>query len=322
MISDELIRDNLNNCLTDTNLEEFGEKIKGKVRDSYKLMGDKRMLVSTDRQSAFDHAFDPIPFKGQVLNKISEYWFKHTKDIVPNHLITVPDPNVSIVKECKVFPIEFIVRAYITGVTGTSAWYNYEKGEREFCGNTLPEGLKKNQKLNEVIITPTTKSDEHDEKISLKEITEQGLMTKSEVDEVSEIVLAIFKRGTQMAAQQGLILVDTKYELGVDTEGKILVVDEVHTPDSSRYWKIDSYEERFAKGEEQDSLDKEFLRLWVRSQGWDYGQEPPRIPDDVRIEFAGKYIELYESITGNNFKPEESNIVEERIKGNLLTYFA
>ncbi|MDD4352077.1 MAG: phosphoribosylaminoimidazolesuccinocarboxamide synthase [Candidatus Gracilibacteria bacterium] len=317
MVSPEIIQANLGNCLTETHLEQFGEKIQGKVRDSYKLPDGRRMLVVTDRQSAFDYVLDPIPFKGQVLNKITAYWFEKTKDIAPNHLISVPDPNVTIAKECKVFPVEFIVRGYITGVTGTSAWYNYEKGERMFCGNLLPEGLKKNQKFEKPIITPTTKSDEHDEKISLKEIVEQGLMSQEHVDRVSEIVLALFARGTELAAKQNLILVDTKYELGLDENGVVTVVDEVHTPDSSRYWKMETYEDRFAKGEEPESLDKEFLRLWMREQGFDYGQKPPTIPDEVRVDFSGKYIQLYETMTGEEFVPETGQPVHDRIVENL-----
>lgn len=317
MVSAEILRANLQNCLTETHLEKFGTKIQGKVRDSYKLKNGKRMLVVTDRQSAFDYILDPVPFKGQVLNKITAYWFSQTKDLAPNHLLSVPDPNVTIAKECQVFPVEFIVRGYITGVTGTSAWYNYEKGERTFCGNVLPEGLKKNQKFAKPIITPTTKSDEHDEKISLKEIVDKGLMTAAQVDQVSAIILALFQRGTELAAKQNLILVDTKYELGIDADGKITVVDEVHTPDSSRYWKMATYAERFERGEEPENLDKEFLRIWMRAQGFDYGKEPPRIPDQVRVAFAEKYIELYEAITGQEFVPVLSADVNERITQNL-----
>jgi len=321
MVSYDIIRAQLGNCLTETHLEQFGEKKVGKVRDSYFLPDAKRVLVATDRQSAFDCKFDPIPFKGQVLNKLTAWWFERVKDIAPNHIVSVPDPNITIAKECKVFPAEFVVRGYITGVTGTAAWYNYEQGMREFCGNILPEGLRKNQKFEKPIITPTTKSDEHDEKISLREVVEQSLMTREQVDKAVEIVFALFDRGTELAAKQGLILVDTKYELGLDENGVITVVDEVHTPDSSRYWLASSYQEKFDKGEEQDNLDKEFLRLWVRSTGWDYGQEVPKIPDDVRIDFARRYIETYERMTGEDFEPDTSEDVNARMVENLQKAF-
>jgi phosphoribosylaminoimidazole-succinocarboxamide synthase len=322
MQTQETLKQAVHNCLRETNFS-FGTKKIGKVRDVYD-MGDKLLLITTDRQSAFDQVLAEIPFKGQVLNQISAYWFEQTKDIVKNHMIALPDPNALIAEKCKVYPVEVIVRGYITGVTNTSAWYNYERGERLFCGVQLPEGLKKNQQFDTPIITPTTKPETgHDEKISSEEIIARGLVPKERWEEIERVALALFARGTELAAQRGLILVDTKYEFGQDDNGNLVLVDEIHTPDSSRYWKRASYEERFIAGQEPESLDKEFLRIWLKEHGFVYDRKAPEIPEDVRAEFAGKYIELYETITGLSFEiPDQSVPILQRIEANISAYLS
>ncbi len=317
-MSDEQIKEQMKYTLEETNLP-IGERKKGKVRDVY-VKDDKIFLIATDRQSAFDRILASIPFKGQVLTQTSAFWFNQTKDIVDNHIIEIPDPNVVVSKKLNVFPVEVVVRGYITGVTSTAAWTAYSKGERMFCGNVLPEGLKKNQEFDTPIITPTTKDDEHDEKISAEEIVKQGLMTQEQWDFVADKALKVFARGQEIAAKHGLILVDTKYEFGYDDNGKIYLIDEIHTPDSSRYWLNDSYEERFANNEEPENIDKEFLRLWFKENCDPYNDETlPEAPEDLVIELSKKYIQLYEMITGNTFETEVGD-VKGRIEKNLSKY--
>jgi len=315
----EKIKGNLNNCLTETDLD-FGIKKVGKVRDTYEL-ADKIILITTDRQSAFDRILASIPFKGQVLNQTSAWWFKKTRHIVSNHVIDVPDPNVTVAKKCKVFPVEFVVRGYITGTTNTSAWVNYQNGVRNFCGNELPEGMKKNQKFYKPIITPTTKSDEHDESVSAKQIVERGLMTKEDWNYVSEKALELFRFGQATSQQHGLILVDTKYEFGKAEDGTIMLIDEIHTPDSSRYWIEKTYEERFENGLEPENIDKEFLRLWFKQNCDPYNDpELPDAPEELVIELSKRYIQLYEMITRQTFEfPENSGGVKARIEHNFQT---
>ncbi|MEA2037761.1 MAG: phosphoribosylaminoimidazolesuccinocarboxamide synthase [Nanoarchaeota archaeon] len=316
MTSDEQIKEQIKHTLKGTDFQALGEKYKGKVRDVY-IGKDQVFLISTDRQSAFDRNLANIPFKGQVLTQTSKFWFESTKDIIQNHVIAVPDPNVVVCKKLKVFPIEMVIRGYITGVTSTSAWTAYEKGEREFCGNTLPEGLKKNQKFETPIITPTTKSDEHDEKISAEEIVKKGLMTQEQWDFVADKTLKLFQRGTEIAAKNGLILVDTKYEFGYDEQGNIFLIDEIHTPDSSRYWIKESYEEKFNKDEEPENIDKEFLRLWFKENCDPYKDDVlPDAPKELVIELSKRYIKLFEMITGKEFEAEVGD-VSLRIEGNL-----
>jgi len=316
MLSDEQIKQQINFTLSRTDLPKLGKKYKGKVRDVYAL-DDKLFLISTDRQSAFDRNLAQIPFKGQVLTQTSVFWFEQTKDIIPNHMMGVPDPNVVACKKLKVFPVEVVVRGYITGVTDTAAWTAYEKGERNFCGNIFPEGLKKNQKFDKPIITPTTKSEEHDEKISAEQIVSKGLMSKEDWDFVADKALKLFERGTEIAAKNGLILVDTKYEFGYDELGNIYLIDEIHTPDSSRFWIKDSYEEKFAKNEEPENIDKEFLRLWFKENCDPYKDEIlPEAPQELVVELSKRYIKLFEMITGESFKAEVGN-VPERIEKNL-----
>ncbi len=316
----EIIRKNLSRCLTDTSPLELPGRIRGKVRDIYDL-GDRILLITTDRQSAFDRVLASVPFKGQVLNQVSAFWFDRTKDIVPNHVISIPDPNVTLAMKCKVFPVEFIMRGYLTGSTSTSAWTLYKNGERNICGNALPDGMVKNQKFPEPIITPTTKSEEHDESITPEEIVDQKLMSQKEWDEVSEIAMRLFRRGMEIASEHGLILVDTKYELGKDDNGNIILIDEIHTPDSSRYWIADSYQHRFYNGEEPENIDKEFLRLWFRENCDPYNDEElPEAPDELVIELSSRYIKLYEMITGKVFEPETDGDPIERLKKNLSSF--
>lgn len=314
-MSKEEIKKQIDFTLKGTEFSNLGKKYRGKVRDVY--IADKIFLISTDRQSAFDRNLANIPFKGQVLTQTSAFWFEQTKDIVKNHVIDVPDPNVVVCKKLKVFPVEFVIRGYITGVTSTSAWTAYSKGERNFCGNVLPEGLKKNQKFDQAIITPTTKSEEHDEKISAEEIVKRGLMTQEQWDFTADKTQKLFERGTEIAAEHGLILVDTKYEFGYDEDGEIYLIDEIHTPDSSRFWIKESYEKRFAKEEEPENIDKEFLRLWFKEHCDPYKDKVlPEAPEELVIELSRRYIRLYEMITGNEFKAKVGD-VSGRIESNL-----
>jgi phosphoribosylaminoimidazole-succinocarboxamide synthase len=316
MLADNIIKEQIKHTLDETNFTGLGRKNKGKVRDVY-TSDDKVFLISTDRQSAFDRILANIPFKGQALTETSAFWFEKTKDIINNHVIDVPDPNVVVAKKLNVFPVEVVVRGYITGVTSTSAWTAYEKGERNFCGNILQEGLKKNQKFEKPIITPTTKSDEHDEKISGEDIVKRGLMKKEEWDFVAKKALELFQRGTEIAAKNGLILVDTKYEFGYDEKANIFLIDEIHTPDSSRFWLKHSYKERFSKGEEPENIDKEFLRLWFKEHCDPYkDKELPNAPEELVIELSKRYIKIYEMITGKEFQAETGD-VKERIRSNL-----
>lgn len=304
-------------CLTETTFR-FGQKYQGKVRDTYDL-GDKLVLVTTDRQSAFDRVIAAVPYKGQVLNLTSVWWFEQTEALVPNHLIAVPDPNVVIAKKCEVFPIELVVRGYITGTTNTSLWTQYQKGAREYCGLTFPEGMKKNQRLPEAILTPTTKDKTHDRPISPAEIVAEGWMTQADWDETSAAALQLFQFGSEVAAKHGLVLVDTKYEFGRDASGNIMLVDEIHTPDSSRYWLANSYESRHAAGQEPENIDKEFLRLWFVAHCDPYREAPlPAAPRDLIVTLASRYVQLYEMITGRQFgfMPHPAPI-EERIMRNL-----
>lgn len=315
-ISQDSIRPFLKTTLEETNFKNFGEKYTGKVRDVY-TKGNRSVLIATDRQSAFDINWCSIPLKGQTLNQLSAWWFENVKDIMPTHVISVPDPNAMLVKKLTMLKVEVVVRAYLAGSTGTSAWVNYSKGVRRFCGNDLPDGMVKNQRFaSGPIITPTTKG-EHDELIDAEGIVKQGLATKAQWEEISTKAIALFKRGQEIALKQGLILVDTKYEMGYDEAGTLTIADEVHTPDSSRYWVAASYDERMAKGQEPESLDKEFFRLWLREQGFDYGKPKPEITDDVRVMLSSKYISLYERMTGKTFEIPNDPDVRGRIEKNI-----
>tara|TARA_B100001996_G_scaffold382433_1_gene374230 strand:- start:857 stop:1843 length:987 start_codon:yes stop_codon:yes gene_type:complete len=307
----------LNNTLTETNLQSNTKKI-GKVRDQYDL-GDKIALVTTDRQSAFDRVLAAIPFKGQVLNLTSAWWFEQTQHIIPNQVLDIPDPNITLAKKCTVFPIEFVVRGYITGSTSTSLWTVYKNGDREYCGNALPDGLIKNQKLTENMLTPTTKEDDHDRPISPNDIVNEKWMTQEDWDYCSQKALELFHFGQKKAAEHGMILVDTKYEMGRDQDGNIVLIDEIHTPDSSRYWIADTYDSRMQSGEEPQNIDKEFLRLWFVDNCDPYNDETlPNAPHELVAELSSRYIFLYETITGGLFPfPNAGKSVQERINENL-----
>ena len=310
----------LNNTLTETNLSAVNKRT-GKVRDQYELE-DRLILVTTDRQSAFDRVLASIPFKGQVLNLTSAWWFEQTKDIIPNHVIDIPDPNATLAKKCDVFPIEFVVRGYITGSTSTSLWTVYNNGDREYCGNILPEGLVKNQKLESNMLTPTTKEEHHDRPISPDELVSEGWMTQKDWDYCSQKALELFAFGQQKAMENGIILVDTKYEMGRDVDENIVLIDEIHTPDSSRYWIAETYDERMAAGQEPQNIDKEFLRLWFVENCDPYNDETlPDAPVELITELSSRYIYLYETITGGLFPfPDAGKLVQQRITKNLNEY--
>ncbi len=300
-----------------TNFEFPGQtdKYVGKVRDVYSI-GDKLVMVASDRISAFDVVLpEPIPFKGQVLNQIAEIMLESTSDIVPNWVLQVPDPNVTVGKKCEAFPVEMVIRGYLTG----HAWREYRDGKRELCGVPLPEGLKEHDKLPSPIITPTTKAHEgHDEDISREEILKQGLVSEEDYKKLEEYTFKLFERGTKLALDQGLILVDTKYEFG-KYKGVITLIDEVHTPDSSRYFYADGYEERQSKGEQQKQLSKEFVRQWLISNGFQ-GKDGQKIPE-MTLEFvesvSARYIELFEQITGKYFVKDTLDHILNRIETNI-----
>ena len=311
------IKVELHNTLTETSLPS-GDKRTGKVRDQYTL-DNKIALITTDRQSAFDRVLASIPFKGQVLNLTSAWWFEQTKSIINNHVIDVPDPNVTLAKKCNVFPIEFVVRGYITGSTSTALWTVYNNGDREYCGNVLPEGLVKNQKLDANMLTPTTKEEHHDRPIAPDEIVNEEWMTQENWDYCSQKALELFSFGQQKTAENGMILVDTKYEMGSDADGNIVLIDEIHTPDSSRYWIAESYDKRMAMGDEPQNIDKEFLRLWFVDNCDPYNDEIlPDAPEELVMELSSRYIYLYETITGGLFPfPDAGKSIQDRITTNL-----
>jgi phosphoribosylaminoimidazole-succinocarboxamide synthase len=271
----------------------LGEKIQGKVRDIY-AQGDQRVLITTDRVSAFDRILGYIPYKGQVLNQLSLWWFDQLRDIVPNHVLQSPDPNVVLVEEAQTIPVEVVVRGYITGITSTSMWTLYANGDRAPYGIPLPDGLQKNDPLPQAVITPTTKATDggHDERLTRVELLERGLVAPSLWEQIEAAALAIFARGQQVAADAGLVLVDTKYEFGL-VDGVLTLIDEVHTPDSSRYWIQESFEH----------FDKEFLRLWFVKNGYRGEGIPPTMPAEFVAQVAGRYISAYERLTGQTFKP-------------------
>ena len=308
----------MDNTLTNTDFRFEGQKnvYHGKVRDVYDINDKELVMVATDRISAFDVVLPKgIPFKGQVLNQIAAMFLDATADIVPNWKVAVPDPMVTVGKKCEPLKIEMIVRGYLAG----SAARDYAAGAREICGVTLPEGLKENQKLPNPILTPTTKADEgHDQNISHDEIIAQGIVSKDVLEQVEKYALALFERGSEMAARQGLILVDTKYEFGL-LDGKVILIDEIHTPDSSRYFYAEGYEERLAKGEPQKQLSKEFVRQWLIENGFmgKPGQKVPEMTDEYCQSVSKRYIELYEKITGRKFEPAVSDNIAGRIETNV-----
>jgi phosphoribosylaminoimidazole-succinocarboxamide synthase len=307
LVADEMVdtvtlRAALPHCLAQTDLDKLGAKYEGKVRDNY-TSGDKRFIVVTDRISAFDRVLGTVPFKGQVLNRLAAWWFNKTKNVAPNHMIRLADPNVLECVECTPILVEMVVRAYATGTTSTSLWTHYERGVRVFCGHKLPEGLKKHQKLPGPILTPTTKAPkgEHDVSGSREEILATGKVTAADFDAAAALAMKLFATGEGLCAERGLLLVDTKYEFGRTNDGELVVIDEIHTPDSSRFWKAATYEERFKAGQDPDPLDKDFVRRWYLQQGYRGDGDAPAMPDDVRVGAAERYIAAYEQITGESF---------------------
>jgi phosphoribosylaminoimidazole-succinocarboxamide synthase len=317
MVNDDVIRAQLPLCLDRTDLPALGVKYEGKVRDCY-TRGTTRTLIATDRISAFDVVLGTVPFKGQVLSQMAGHWFALSRDVVPNHLVAIPDPQVTVATECKPLPIEFVMRAYLTGTTTTSIWYHYERGGRLFCGHPLPDGMRKHQRLDQPLLTPTTKAGkgQHDENVSRQQIIDQGLLPAEEFDAAAEMCARLFAFGQQEAARRGLILVDTKYELGRRPDGTLCFIDEIHTPDSSRYWFADDYDARLARGEEPRGLDKDYVRRSYVERGYRGEGPPPPLPDEVRIEAARRYIALCELVTGREFVPEIGDPTP-RIRRNL-----
>lgn len=311
-------------ALQDAFIPELPNYYRGKVRENYDLADGRRIIIATDRLSAFDRAIASIPGKGQVLTQTARYWFEHTGDICPNHVLDYPDPNVVVGQRLTILPVEIVVRGYLAGTTGTSILTLYKQGQREMYGTRFPDGLRDNEVLPQAIITPTSKAFDggHDEPLSADEIIANGLLSQRQWDEVSGYALALFARGQAVAREKGLILADTKYEFGTDGEGRIILADEIHTPDSSRYWFAASYPTRFAAGDKPESFDKDFVRNWVAARCDPYKEAIPAIPAELIAETSKVYIQAYETITGQVFeRPPGAEKPLERIRGNLARYF-
>lgn len=321
MISDGDLRDALCTCLDGVDLPWLGARARGKVRDTFRR-GDELVLVTTDRLSAFDRVLGLVPFKGQVLNQLSAFWFAETADIIPNHLIAVPDPNVTVATPCQALPVEVVVRGYISGVTGTSLWRLYSEGKRNIYGIDFPDGLRKNDPLPMPVITPTTKAlhGGHDERITARQVVRLGIVPALVWETVAAAAVALFRRGQMIARRAGLILVDTKYEFGLAPDGSVMLIDEVHTPDSSRFWVAKSYAARHAAGEEPENFDKEFIRLRYVAGGYRGEGAPPPMPAELAVEAAQRYIRTYELLTGRPFVPAATPAAE-RIDRSLRSYY-
>lgn len=304
MLDTDTIRSLIPQAFTGVDLPSLGTRWSGKVRDVFVREG-VRVLVTTDRLSAFDRILTAVPYKGQVLNQLSAFWFEQTGDIIGNHVIEVPDPNVTVAHECELFPVEVVVRGYISGVTKTALWYRYSLGERHIYGYDFPEGMTKNQPLPEPIITPTTKGreGEHDERITCAEVLDRGLLDAATWEQIQAAALAVFARGQEIAHRGGLILVDTKYEFGRAPDGRVVLIDEVHTPDSSRFWVAGTYKACLSAGEEPENFDKEFLRLWYAERGYRGDGEPPEATEELIAQVSQRYIACYEKLTGHTFVP-------------------
>jgi phosphoribosylaminoimidazole-succinocarboxamide synthase len=317
-IDKETLQRGLALTLDGSHFDWLGSRYEGKVRDNYVTADGRRVIVVSDRISAFDRVLGTLPFKGQVLNGLAAYWFDQTRSVVPNHVLSVPDVSSMECMECTPLPVEMVVRAYLTGVSSTSILTAYQRGEREFCGHRLPEGLEPHQKLPEPILTPTTKAAHgaHDQNVSREELLAMGEVSAEDFDRAAGYAHELFRVGQKLCAERGLILVDTKYEFGKDKDGRLVLIDEIHTPDSSRFWFARSYEERIARGQAPESFDKEYLRRWLSDQGY-RGEGPiPAIPDDVRMEAARRYIEACDTVRGTAFVPDLSPPVA-RVERNL-----
>jgi len=302
---------------------DWGRRYEGKVRDNYTTEDGRRVLVVTDRVSAFDRILGTLPLKGQILNWVSSWWFEQTRDVAENHVLATPDPNVLVAVECEPLPVEMVVRAYLTGTTSTSIWVHYARGERVFCGHRLPDGLRQHQKLEQPLLTPSTKAEKgaHDVSASREQILETSGMSAADFDRAAELALALFQRGQELCARRGLILVDTKYEFGRNPDGRIVVMDEIHTPDSSRFWYEATYSERLERGEAPESLDKEYLRRYLAGLGFTGDGDVPPIPDEIRIEASRRYLEAAERITGEPFRPNLEEPIA-RMQRAMSNYFA
>ena len=314
----------LGQVLAEAAIAELPNLYRGKVRDNYDLDDGRRIIVATDRLSAFDRIIAAIPLKGQALTQMARFWFDATRDICPNHVIDYPDPNVLVCRRLAIMPVEIVVRDYLTGTTATSIWPMYKAGRRMIYGIPFPDGLRENQKLPETIVTPTTKAFDggHDEPLTGAEIAARGLLTAGQWEQVTQFALALFARGREIARRNGLILVDTKYEFGFDAAGETVLADEIHTPDSSRYWLAESYPRRFAAGDPPDTLDKDFVRRWVTARCDPYHDPIPPIPREIVAEAARLYVEAFETVTGRQFDyPDPAIPVLSRIRANLARYF-
>lgn len=310
--------------LQDAIIPELPNLYRGKVRDNYDLPDGRRLIISSDRLSAFDRILACIPWKGQVLTQTARFWFDATADICPNHVLAYPDPNVVLGQRLDILPVEMVVRGYLAGTTGTSVLTLYKKGQRQMYGHTLPDGLRDNQALPQPIITPTSKAFDggHDAPLTAAQIVEAGLLSRAQWDEVSAHALALFARGQKMAAERGLILVDTKYEFGLDPQGRILLADEIHTPDSSRYWIAEGYDAAFASGSRPPSFDKDVIRAWVAERCDPYTDPIPEIPADMIEKTSAVYIEAFERITGQTFLPDATGATPlDRVRENLRPFF-
>lgn len=314
------LRAQAHRILPDATIPELPNHYSGKVRDNYDLPDGRRVIIATDRLSAFDRILCTIPFKGQVLTQTARFWFEATRDICPNHVLEYPDPNVVIGQRLEILPVEVVVRGYLAGTTGTSVLTLYKAGQREMYGIRLPDGMRDNQKLPQPILTPTSKAFDggHDEPLTPDDIISRKLLTAEQWQQLSDYALALFARGQQMAAERGLILADTKYEFGLDPQGRIVLADEIHTPDSSRYWLAESYEARFAAGERPESFDKDFVRSWVAARCDPYHDPIPEIPEQLILDTAAVYIRAFEAITGQTFViPEDGTMPIDRIRAAL-----
>jgi len=318
------LKANAHRVLEDATVPELPNHYRGKVRDNYDLPDGRRIIIASDRLSAFDVSLAAIPFKGEVLTRTARFWFDATRDICPNHVLEYPDPNVVVGQRLDILPVEVVVRDYLAGTTATSILTMYKAGRRDMYGVRLPDGLGDNRKLPQTIITPTSKAAHggHDEPLTADEIIARGLLTAEQWRTVCDYALALFARGRDLARERGLILVDTKYEFGTDPDGRIVLADEIHTPDSSRYWFQESYEDRVGCGERPESFDKDFMRNWVAARCDPYKDPIPAIPDDVILATAAVYIRAFETITGQTFEiPAMDGTVLDRIRRNLAKYF-
>jgi phosphoribosylaminoimidazole-succinocarboxamide synthase len=317
MLTTQAIEGALRHPLAQTDFPQLGEKYTGKVRDNYSKDG-KRTIIVSDRISAFDRVLGTLPLKGQLLNSVAGWWFENTKSIAPNHVLSIPDPNAMVVVECTPLPVEMVVRAYLTGSTSTSIWVHYKNGARTYCGHQLPDGMKRNQKLAEPLLTPSTKAPQgdHDVSASREEILQITGMPASDFDAAARMAMALFAHGQRVSAERGLILVDTKYEFGRTPDGRIVVIDEIHTPDSSRFWFSSTYDERWRADQDPESFDKEYVRRWLAERGFKGDGPIPEIPEEVKIEAVKRYAIAVETLTGQAFVPNLDDPLP-RLRRNL-----